>query len=138
MLIVHTSTYQFRGPERLDTTWLGNARVPTEGGHRGIGRAFMPPARLFWPFVQKRRRGQLTDYDWDEYLNAYTAVLRKSYRLQRSAWDTLLGWPVVVLVCFCPDHEQCHRSVLAESLAKTGRATYVGELPRGTKALQQA
>lgn len=112
-----------RDPDYLDVSLQGNLRRL----HRGIGRSFAPSPHLLYPFLTKRKSGALTDADWARYVERYAAEMRLSYRERRSAWDELLSWERVVLLCFCTDPERCHRRVLAGILAKLG-ATDCGEL----------
>jgi len=105
-------------PDRLDITWLGSQ-----------GRSiFAPTPGLFWPFIEKRRRGEvITAEEWQQYVAGYTEQMRLCYRDHKQAWEALLGQERVLLVCFCADSQRCHRSVLAHLLARCG-AKNAGEL----------
>ncbi len=63
---------------------------------------------------------------WGEYVPAYTAEMRASWRANRERWDALLARQEVTLVCYCTDAEHCHRRLLASMLVKCG-AIYMGE-----------
>jgi hypothetical protein len=122
-LRVHTARINSRDPDRLDVTWAGNRKF----SHRGVGGAFAPSGALFWPYVRKRQANALVESDWVDYVAGYTREMRRSYVAQRPAWDTILSWPRVVLVCFCAEAERCHRRILAECLRRCG-AIDQGEL----------
>lgn len=122
-LKVYTARMGLKDPDYLDVSLQGNLRRL----HRGIGRAFAPSPHLLYPFLTKRKHGGLTEADWQRYVERYTAEMRASYRERRSAWDELLSWERVVLLCFCTDPNQCHRRVLASILVTLG-ATDCGEI----------
>ena len=129
-LEVHTARLGYRGPDWLDVSLQGNMRraeAGEPGGHRGLGLAFAPSPDLLYPFLSKRKFKGITDADWELYAEAYTAEMRSRYRRWRPVWDTLLAESHVVLLCFCTDANQCHRTVLAGILAKLG-ATNSGEI----------
>jgi uncharacterized protein YeaO (DUF488 family) len=129
-LAVYTARLGIRDADYLDVSLQGNMRradAGEVGGHRHVGLSFCPSPELLYPYLSKRKFGQLTDADWERYARAYTAEMRVSYRLRQSAWKTVLAWPRVVLLCFCTEPERCHRRVLAGILAKLG-ANDCGEL----------
>lgn len=108
ILQVYTSSYQYKGPDRLDIT------VKTGD------RDFAPS----WEMVRQYKSGCLSQ---KEYIKQYYQRMRRSFRKNRSKWDDLLDRQKVVLVCFCPPGEFCHRLILAEILEKLG-AEYKGEM----------
>lgn len=112
-LHVHTARMGYRGPDWLDVTLGGNRRRPEPGGHRGVGLAFAPSREL----LESGRAGRVSS---SRYAELYTAEMRASYREHRSAWDTVLSWERVVLLCFCTDAARCHRSVLAGIFGRLG------------------
>lgn len=132
-LTAHTARMGYTGSDWLDVTQGGNIRRDRvdgeKGGHRRLGLAFAPSRSLLQPFMQKRQsnNGVVTDEDWADYVERYTIEMRISYRHQRPTWGTLLSWEHVVLLCFCPDPNRCHRRVLAGILVKLG-AVDGGEL----------
>jgi len=131
-LAVHTARMGYRGDDWLDVSLQGNERRHDKGeigGHRGVGLVFAPSPLILYPYLSKRRFGKLTDRDWPEYREKYTADMRESYRKFRRAWDTVLSWDRVVFLCFCPNANECHRTVLAEIFVRCG-ATYAGEIAR--------
>lgn len=69
---------------------------------------------------------------WEEYVEAYTREMRRSYRDNVVSWSRLLSKERVVLVCYCKNHERCHRTILARILVKLG-AVYAGELDNQMK-----
>ncbi len=64
---------------------------------------------------------------WIAYREDFLAEMRESYVRERSAWLALLARERVVLTCYCPDVDRCHRGLLAGILAKLG-AKRGGEL----------
>lgn len=135
-LEVHTARLGFRGEDWLDVSLQGNMRRADSGesgGHRGIGLYFAPSPELLFPYLSKRKFGRLTEDDWAAYFVLYTREMRASYRQYRGAWETLLLWPRVVLLCFCTDHEKCHRTVLSGILARLG-AVECGEIETTRRA----
>jgi hypothetical protein len=70
----------------------------------------------------------LDERTWAGYVAAYTEEMRRSYRDRRAAWARLLAIPRAVLVCYCPDPERCHRTVLARDILQKLGATFDGEV----------
>lgn len=66
---------------------------------------------------------------WALYSAAYLAEMRESYRASRPAWDALRARAEVTLCCYCVDPARCHRTLLAQILAKLGA---VNEGERGS------
>lgn len=129
------TVYTARMGYRADSDWLditrgGNAKREEEGGHRGIGLAFAPSSRLLGTFLQLREAGggELTDRQWLTYLDAYTGEMRASFKTFRPAWDTLLSWERVVLLCMCTDAARCHRTILGQQILPKLGAIYSGEI----------
>lgn len=133
-LQAYTARMGLRDPDYLDITIAGNARRMKDGepgGHRGIGAAFAPDIRRFHDWRTRIRIGEpITDEYIAAYMAAYRVHMRVSYRVSRAAWDTLLSWSRVVVVCFCTDAERCHRTVLARDILPKLGAIYCGELPK--------
>lgn len=117
MLTVFTSQLYYSGPDRLDITAKTGAR-----SRLGlvVGSTFAPT----WDLVMGYKQGRVTQ---EEYIARYTELMRESYRRYRSQWEELLARDRVVLVCYCPEGNFCHRQVLAELLVKCG-ATHGGEI----------
>lgn len=118
-LRVHTARISYLGPDRLDVT-------RRSAGDDGI--AVAPSGRILWPMKQLEWNHGLAAVAsaWPRYVADYTAEMRTSYRENRAAWDALLARDEVTLVCYCASPDYCHRTVLAEILAKLG-AGVVGE-----------
>lgn len=121
-LTIHTARISYGGPDRFDVT-------AQSGGP--AGKPFAPTWALLRGYLLKRNRGSLTEADWIRYRELYTREMRHTYVACREAWDALLARPEVTLVCYCTDPQRCHRTVLAEILAKLG-ATYAGERSAST------
>lgn len=96
-----------------------------------VGQVFAPSAELLVTYLERRRAGE-EEAHWEDYVAAYTAEMRVSYKRHRRVWDELLSRPRVVLMCFCKDPNRCHRSICAGLLGKLG-ATIRGE--RGQASL---
>ncbi len=85
------------------------------------GLPFAPSWNLLWPYIQKRRAGELTEADWREYTARYLDEMRYSFRVYRPAWDALGTRRRIVLVCTCHDPAagndlHCHRRLLARDV----------------------
>jgi len=65
--------------------------------------------------------------DWKGYVEAYTQHMRLSYKSNRSIWDLVLASPRVVLCCYCPDPNRCHRTLLAKIFVRLGAKSH-GEI----------
>jgi hypothetical protein len=65
---------------------------------------------------------------WEIYREAFVAEMRESYRRDRGPWQRLLARSRVVLVCYCPDAEHCHRALLGRVILPALGATWCGEL----------
>jgi uncharacterized protein YeaO (DUF488 family) len=113
---VHTARVSTSDPDRFDITRKSGAF------------AFAPSWPLLRPYLAKRQAGTLTPEDWPAYVEAYTAEMRESYRGKRAEWAALLARPRVVLVCYCTDPNECHRTILARDILPKFGATYVGEI----------
>jgi uncharacterized protein YeaO (DUF488 family) len=69
---------------------------------------------------------------WAVYRGRYLEEMAQSQVEHRPYWLEILRRRSIVLVCYCPDSERCHRSLLAELLVSFGevnglRAQYCGE-----------
>lgn len=121
---VHTARMGYRASrDWIDITYQGNKRRieqrPTDPmGYRTIGYVF---AYFSHSSVVSSPRFRAAASD-------YTAEMRRSYRHYRQAWDLLLSWPRVVLLCMCTDPEHCHRTVLGREILPRLGARYAGEL----------
>ena len=116
-LNVFTARIDYPGPHRLDIT-------------RKSGNTAFAPS---WDIVLAAKRGLLP---WPDYVDEYTAQMRRSYRERRAEWEALLGGQRVVLVCFCKDPAMCHRTILARILTRLG-ARYYGEITEWDSTVEQ-
>lgn len=118
-LQVHTARIDYPGPGRLDIT-------------RRSGNAAFAPS---WDIVMAAKRGLLL---WPDYVDEYTAQMRRSYRERRAEW-ALLGGQRVVLCCFCVDPAQCHRTVLGRILGETKAfdAKFFGEITEWDETVEE-
>ncbi|HEY3499638.1 MAG TPA: DUF488 family protein [Polyangiaceae bacterium] len=126
-LLVQTARLGYIGDDWLDVSLQGNTRREG-GGHRGIGLFFAPSPGLLYPYLSKRKFKRETPALWERYASDYTAEMRSSFRRYRKAWDMLLAFDRVVLLCFCTDSERCHRTVLGRDILPTLGADYAGEV----------
>jgi hypothetical protein len=139
-LIVYTSRIgAYLGPDVLDIT-RSTAHNVGEVMKRDVpGAIFAPSWNILNRFDRAREAadrehayGRLQRWDhmhqaaWEQYCKDYTAEMRNSYRVNRAGWDALLKREIVTLVCFCVNHERCHRTLLAGMLEKLG-ANFCGE-----------
>lgn len=106
-MVVWTAQYSYNGPDRLDVT------VKT-----GI-KAFAPT----WEMVLRYKSGVLSNVQYEEQ---YIALLRRSWRENRTEWQKLLRMSEVTLVCFCKPGNFCHRVLLGKVMEKFG-FVYKGE-----------
>jgi uncharacterized protein YeaO (DUF488 family) len=83
-------------------------------------QAFAPSWDLVWDW-KKRKISQ------EEYLERYTALMRKSYIDNRYIWDDILSMDRIVLLCCCPKNSFCHKYILVNIFVKLG-AEYMGEI----------
>ena len=117
MTRVFTGRVSYRGPDRLDVT-------RKSAGPEGV--AFAPSWTFLGPMLKLEPAARA--YAWPKYAADYTAEMRASYKLNRSAWDALVSRSRVVLVCYCVIPERCHRTLLARNVLSKLGATYRGEL----------
>ena len=108
----------------LDTTVLSGC---DQGQH------FAP----YWGMVNAYKAGRM---GWAEYTKRYTALMRVRFATDREAFLRVCRQPEVVLLCYCPAGDDCHRVLLADILVKTARhelrieAEYMGEANEATTA----
>lgn len=93
-----------------------------------LGKSFAPSWALLRPFLAWRASGLLGPEDWEKYVDSYTAEMRQSFTRRRDDWREILARARVVLVCYCTDPMQCHRTILARDILPRLGATYGGEL----------
>lgn len=96
---VWTSTINYSGPCRYDVT-------------RKTGDTTFAPT---WEMITQYKHGFLTD---DEYTQLYYRQLKINLAKDPAAWDRLLGRDEVVLVCYCPAGQFCHRHLLKDLLRR--------------------
>ena len=118
MLQVYTARLTYQGSDRLDISKKG--KDPT-------GSIFAPSAPLVEKVQKAYRSGGAFD-SWRTYDREYQIEMGGSYLTNKAQWEDLLGHSSVTLVCYCPDPDKCHRSVLARILVGYG-AQDMGERP---------
>lgn len=144
-LTLYTSRLGYRaGKPWLDVSLQGNLRRAEKGevgGQDGVGLLLAPSPDLLYPYLSAKRWGRLGPGAFDRYAEAYTAEMRARYKDPRTRpiFHQLLQTPQgtdreLVLLCFCVDSTECHRTVLADLLVRAGHnlgydVTYAGEEP---------
>lgn len=129
-LHVYSARITYRGVDRLDVT--------RKSGKEGL---FLAPSwAILKPALEARKQADalldetygldpvarqyaddLEARAWREYVPAYLAEMRESYRKHRAKWESLLARSTVILVCYCTDPVHCHRAILrARILPKLG------------------
>lgn len=116
-LRVHTARVTYSGRDRLDVTRKSALTV---------GRSFAPSWAILAPALAARKAGDEA-LAWANYVTAFVAEMRASYREHRADWDWLLSCNEVTLVCYCTNAEHCHRTLLARDLLPKLGAVYCGE-----------
>lgn len=101
MVKVWTAQYRYPGIDRVDITM----KCPP----KTIGVAFQPG----WDIVTGIKSGYITA---EQYTKIYKERMDVSFRTNRSYWDALVSKPEIVLVCFCPNGDFCHRYLLTAIL----------------------
>jgi ribA/ribD-fused uncharacterized protein len=109
-----TARYNYSGPDRYDVTVKSGDKV------------FAPT----WKLVRRYKDSCIT---WPEYVRQYTDLMRGSYRNNKPHWINLLQKPSITLVCFCTDPTHCHRTLLAEMLARAGNANNISVAYHGER-----
>lgn len=129
-LIVHTARLGVRDPDLFDITRRGAREHLRAHGVPGPGEPWAPPEWLLraakgyptpLPYGVSPPPEDLTGFEgWCWYREHFLDHMRRSYRLNRAAWDALLARDRVVLACFCADVERCHRGLVASALVACG------------------
>jgi hypothetical protein len=109
---IYTAHYRYGGPDRVDITVKGQDPKWKE---------FAPT----WDMVMGVKKGTMSEA---EYIKRYVAILA---RVSVATWDALLKMEEATFVCFCNEHEFCHRNILVHHMVESlggvpGRLTYMG------------
>ncbi len=139
-LQVWTARIDYEGPDRLDITRAAESRDRRLGIAPSAGSIFAPSWRIVTDAKRKldralrlKQRGRQQEGDriektaWNDYKHRYTEEMRQSYAANRRGWIELLSSDRVVLVCYCLNPRQCHRTLLSSMLGTFG-ATERGEI----------
>jgi uncharacterized protein YeaO (DUF488 family) len=127
-LHVHTARIGHRDPDVLDITRKSAG---------DLGRAFAPSWTILKPAIEAMRRGdEAAQRAWRTYAPSYHGEMDFSREVHPGSWRALLARPRVVLVCYCANHERCHRTLLARDILPKLGAIYVGELGPTDRAIQ--
>lgn len=132
----------FTAPIRYSMGQRENALdVTRKSGTNGLflapSWAILRPALQARQYAEKMRGRSLEkaarmseESAWQGYERAYLEEMRASYRGNRVAWDALLAMERVVLCCYCPTSEKCHRGILRKTILPKLGAIDCGELLR--------
>lgn len=122
--MIRTSRIWYAGDDRLDIT---------RGTGGSLGLVFAP-SRVLLDWYKNTRRSLVMDHSlekldaaWKRYVECYQSEMRISYRTRRDRWERVLRMDRVVLCCYCPTADRCHRGLLADIFVKLG-AVYQGEM----------
>lgn len=66
-----------------------------------------------WDIVMGLKRNEIS---WEDYKHKYQLMMKHSQQINRERWLEIIQQEDVLLVCYCPKPDQCHRSLLAEML----------------------
>ena len=111
---VWTAQYRYPGPYRLDITVKGQDP---------FGKLFAPT----WEMVSTYHKSARTLADQQIYIEKYHTLILNVINRNPEAWNKLLAMKNVVLVCFCPAGDFCHRHLLLYYLKQYGAITH-GEI----------
>jgi hypothetical protein len=82
-----------------------------------------------WDMVNEYKK---TKDAWTYTMKYYATIIKRIYsepNMNKSAFDSIvIGKDKIMLVCFCPAGEFCHRILAARLLENMGYGTYVGEI----------
>lgn len=92
--------------------WLSDTRAFLLDTTVKTGNPLYAPS---WELVTGIKSKTLTE---DEYTAGYYALMRKSFVDHTSEWLSLFSHPVMVLGCYCPAGNFCHRHLLTDILEK--------------------
>ncbi len=118
-LRVYTASIKHRGED--------DAFDVSRGSGGEAGAPFAPSQPLLQRYWRVKREARADRKAWGVYATAYAQEMVASRAKHPDAWAALLARSRVVLCCYCPSGERCHRRLLAEILATLG-ATDEGEL----------
>ena len=111
---IYTSNVRTKDPDAFDIT--------VKSGHK----SFAPT----WDMVNGYKSGKISE---SEYTELYINMMRESWHWKNADWKKLLSRKRVVLTCYCPAEDFCHRKILAKLLVKCGKylklnVQYKGEI----------
>lgn len=118
----------YSGSDALDITRM------TGKGH---ALAFAPSWKILRRFQWSKRHAdtmedaetvmRYRDIAWNAYLDSFLEEMRKSYKEDLSSWESLLAQEERTLLCYCPNPERCHRTLIARDIFPKLGAVYGGE-----------
>jgi hypothetical protein len=125
LMPLHVFTAQIRyvkanKPDAVDVSRVGNWLL-LKAQKEAPGEIFAPS----WDLLNAVKEGAVTA---DEYDVHFIAEMRASYRHRRRDWEAILARPRVVLCCYEPYSEHCHRHILRERILPLLGAIDCGEI----------
>ena len=122
-LHVHTAQIRYvkaKMPDALDITRVGNWQLQ-KANQPSPGAIFAPS----WELFNDCKAGEVTEA---EYTERFMDEQRLSIRMFWPNWKLLLALPRLVMRCFEPYPEFCHRHLLRERILPALGAVDCGEL----------
>lgn len=87
-------------------------RAVRKAGIMMLDITVMTGVKYFAPTYDLLERYKSGQCSTTEYTKEFFALMRESYRKNRSHWDALLNEPVVALGCYCGQGDFCHRYLM--------------------------
>jgi len=113
------STMQMAQWKRLDRTVIEEKGYLRLDITKKSGDPVFSPS---WNIILAYKDGKIT---WEEYTQRYQELMRRSYKENRSRWDSILSSVgeenILFLLCYCDIKDNCHRHLLAGYLEKVGK-----------------
>lgn len=124
-MILYTARVWIRDDDKFDVT---------RGSGGPAGEPFAPSQALRDEYKAAQRKAMARhDFDalkraWAVYSRKYLYEMERSLNRNTDAWRRLLERERVVLVCYCPSADRCHRALLADMLSNFEGVEYKGEI----------
>jgi uncharacterized protein YeaO (DUF488 family) len=115
---------------RIDSTDKDRLNITRKSG-TPYGKCFAPSWNLLTRFKSKqegKNEKKDEEVEFGAFKITYIEEMRSSFVNDNSAWTNLLLSTRVVLICYCVNHEICHRTILARDILPNYGAEYCGEL----------
>lgn len=126
-ITIYTAQMHMGDPDALDITF--------KSGREGDGAILAPTSTLVYGHKafkgDTRFVGQYAPIDDDEYTKRYLAMLRERYSSHAEFFHKLLDRERLVLKCYCPAGDFCHRHIAVDVLTKIAQARNITVVPGG-------